>query len=156
MFTLAPVTPDTAGFDRLLAESRAGGHQMLSYFDENWRSGANTFDRNGEIVFGAWDGETLVGTCGRNVDPYDPHPRAGRIRYLYVAEQYRRHGIGQLLIGAMQRNAASYFDYLNTNAPEAAFAFYQRLGFVALSREYATHRYVLTQSQPHNVRTHKA
>ena len=145
-FRLAPVTPDTTGFEQLLAESRAGGHKMLHYFDENWRSGANVFARRGEIMLGAWDGDTLVATCGRNVDPYDPYPQAGRVRHLYVAESRRRQGIGQQLIAAIQSDAADYFEYLNTNAPEAAFAFYTHLGFEPLNGEYGTHRYVLKRT----------
>ena len=146
MIRLAPVTPDTAGFASLLAESQAGGHLMLHHFVENWRSGANVFARRGEVMFGAWDGDTLVATGGRNVDPYDPFPRAGRVRHLYVAEGHRQHGIGRQLIGAIQHDAVTYFDYLNTNAPEAAFAFYARLGFELLNDAYGTHRYVLAPS----------
>jgi GNAT superfamily N-acetyltransferase len=143
VITLAPVTPETPGFAPLLAESQAGGHNMLRFFAENWHSGANVFARRGEIMLGAWDGDTLVGTCGRNVDPYDPHPRAGRVRYLYVAESARLHGVGQLLIAGIQRDAATYFDYLNSNVPELAFPFYARLGFETLTEEYATHRFAL-------------
>ena len=145
MVTLAPVTPDTPGFEPLLAESLAGGHQMLHFFAENWHSGANVFARRGEVMYGAWDGDTLVATCGRNVDPYDPNPRAGRVRHLYVAEGYRQHGIGRQLIEAIRRDAAIYFDYLNTNAPEAASPFYTRLGFEPMAYAYGTHRYDLTQ-----------
>ncbi len=144
MVKIALVTPDTPGFVPLLAESLAGGHQMLRFFAENWHSGANVFARRGEVMYGAWDGDTLVATCGRNVDPYDPYPRAGRVRHLYVAEQYRQHGIGRQLIEAIQQDAATHFDYLNTNAPEAAFAFYARLGFEPMADAYGTHRYVLT------------
>lgn len=146
MITLAPVTPDTAGFAALLAESQAGGHQMLRFFAENWHSGANVFARPGEVMYGAWDDETLVATCGRNVDPYDPYPRAGRVRHLYVAERYRQHGIGRQLIEAIRSDAATYFDYLNTNAPEAASPFYARLGFEPMSYAYGTHRYVLARA----------
>ena len=143
MITLGPVTPDSAGFEQLLAESRAGNHMMLMHFEENWRSGANVFARRGEVMLGAWDNDTLVATCGRNVDPYDPNPQAGRVRHLYVAESRRRQGIGELLIDAIRRDAADYFDYLNTNAPEPAFAFYTHLGFEPLNDEYGTHRFVL-------------
>ena len=144
MITIAPVTPDATGFEQLLADSRAGNHKILVHFEENWRSGANVFARRGEIMLGAWDGDTLVATCGRNVDPYDPNPKAGRVRHLYVAQNHRRQGIGELLIAAIRADAAHYFDYLNTNAPEPAFAFYIHLGFEPLNDEYGTHRYVLT------------
>lgn len=145
MLGLAPVTPDTSGFERLLAESIAQEHRMLLRFEENWRSGVNVFGRHGEIMLGAWIGETLAGVCGRNIDPYDPSPRAGRVRHLYVAADNRREGVGRLLIGAILEDAATYFDYLNTNAPQPAFPFYERLGFKRLDQTYATHRIMLAQ-----------
>ena len=116
---------------------------MLLRFLENWQSGANRFDRPGEIMLGAWRGERLAGTAGRNVDPYDGNPRAGRVRHLYVAGDERRHGVGRQLILAIVSEARNWFDYLNTNAPETAFAFYESLGFVRHKVEHVTHRLML-------------
>ncbi|WP_240230150.1 GNAT family N-acetyltransferase [Devosia lacusdianchii] len=141
MFALAPVIPDVAGFDDLLQESLAEGHRMLLRFDESWRSGSNRFERPGETVLGLLDDRVLVGICGRNIDPYDINPRAGRVRHLYVGQSVRRRGAGRLLIAAILDGAATHFDYLNTNAPDTAFAFYERLGFAHLPGvDHVTHR----------------
>lgn len=144
MITLAAFDPGAAGFPALLAESQGEGHRMLLRLAENWANGSNRFLLPGEVVFGALSGDALVGVCGRNVDPYDPGPRAGRVRHLYVARRARRDGVGRALISAVRDGAAEHFDYLNTNAPETAFAFYERMGFVPLvGGGHATHRLLL-------------
>lgn len=140
---LAAFDPSATGFSALLAESQAEGHRMLLRLAETWESGANRFARAGEVIYGAWSDETLVGICGRNIDPYDPGPRAGRVRHLYVAEQGRRDGVGRLLISAIANGADAHFDYLNTNAPPGAFAFYEALGFVPVDVPQVTHRLML-------------
>lgn len=145
MLTLAAFDPGAAGFSALLAESQGEGHRMLLRLAENWANGSNLFVLPGEVIFGAWSGDTLVGVCGRNVDPYDHGPRAGRVRHLYVAQSARRDGVGRALIAAICEGAAEHFDYLNTNAPETAFAFYERMGFVPLAGGgHATHRLMLS------------
>lgn len=144
MIRLAAFDPDAASFSALLAESQSEGHRMLLRLAENWADGSNRFIRPGEIMLGAWSGDELVGVCGRNIEPYDPYPRAGRVRHLYVAQNARRDGVGRALIAAICEGSAGHFDYLNTNAPETAFAFYERMGFVRLvSGGYATHRLLL-------------
>lgn len=146
MIRLAAFDPDAAGFSALLAESQSEGHRMLLRLAENWADGSNRFALPGEIMLGAWSGDVLVGVCGRNVEPYDPYPRAGRVRHLYVAQGARRDGVGRALISAICDGAAEHFDYLNTNAPETAFAFYERMGFVRLEGGgHATHRLSLVQ-----------
>ena len=116
---------------------------MLTRFAENWRNGSNRFNRSGERIFGAYDNTILIGLCGRNLDPYDPDPRAGRVRHLYVAARFRRHGTGRLLVERVVDGAAQWFDYLNTNSPPEAAAFYERLGFRPISADRITHRLVL-------------
>jgi GNAT superfamily N-acetyltransferase len=117
---------------------------MLLRLAENWANGSNRFALPGEIMLGAWAGDVLVGVGGRNVDPYDPGRRAGRVRHLYVAQRARQEGVGRALISAIRDGAAKHFDYLNTNAPETAFAFYERMGFVRLEGGgHATHRLML-------------
>ncbi|KQN69894.1 GNAT family N-acetyltransferase [Devosia sp. Leaf64] len=144
MIRLAAFDPGAAGFSALLAESQGEGHRMLLRLAENWANGSNRFAFPGEIMLGAWSGDRLVGVCGRNVDPYDDDERAGRVRHLYVAQRARRDGVGRALISAIRDGAAEHFDYLNTNAPETAFAFYERMGFVPLEcGGHATHRLAL-------------
>ncbi|WP_375451566.1 GNAT family N-acetyltransferase [uncultured Devosia sp.] len=139
--TIIPLTPDTPTFPTLLAQSLAEGHRMLARFEQNWRSGANRFDRPGELVLGAIAHGTLLGMCGRNIDPYDATPGAGRVRHLYVTPQARRLGLGRLLIETICADAATHFEYLNTNAPPDAFGFYERLGFSSLPGiAHVTHR----------------
>jgi GNAT superfamily N-acetyltransferase len=120
---------------------------MLARFEENWRNGSNCFNAPGERVLGAFLDGRLAGLCGRNRDPYDTHARAGRVRHLYVAAQHRGLGIGRLLIEAVVDGAAKWFDYLNTNCPPEAAAFYERLGFVPLAAEHVTHRLSLSQAR---------
>lgn len=147
MLTLAPITPEDPGFAALLEQSLAEDHRMLLRFAENWHSGANRFTRPGELILGATSDGVLVGICGRNIDPYDPAPRAGRVRHLYVHPESRRDGAGRLLIDAICTNASQHFDYLNTNAPPGAFAFYERLGFQPLpDTPQITHRLPLRQT----------
>lgn len=144
MVDLAPVTPEADGFDQLLRASQTEGHRMLLRFAENWQSGGNRFDRPGECILGAWQDGTLIGVCGRNIDPYDTVPRAGRVRHLYVAPAARRTGLGRRLVDTILIDAGLHFDYLNTNAPEAAYQFYERLGFARVpGLPRVTHRLML-------------
>lgn len=142
MLKLAPVSPHSAGFPVLMAESEHEGHRMLARFEGNWRSG-HRFDRPGEVILGAWRGDRLVGICGRNIDPYDAGPRAGRVRHLYVSAGERRRGTGRQLLGTVISGASAWFDFLNTNAPREAFAFYVRLGFAPHPTAHTTHRLML-------------
>ena len=140
---LGGVSPAAPGFEALRLECEAQGHRMLTRFADGWRDGSNRFDRPGERIFGAYDGQILIALCGRNRDPYDPDPHAGRVRHLYVAAQYRRLGIGRRLVETIIEGADEWFDYLNTNCPPEAAAFYERLGFVPFPAERITHRLAL-------------
>ena len=90
-----PITPDAAGFADLEAESEAEKFHMLYRLEEHWRSGENRFSAPGEKLLGAFIDDRLIGVCGINRDPFSQHPRAGRIRHLYVSEKYRRCGAGR-------------------------------------------------------------
>jgi len=72
----------------------------------------------------------LVGVCGLNIDPYTSDRSVGRIRRLYVREEFRNIGVGRQLVQAVIATAQSRFDSLRvrTENPEAA-SFYERLGF---------------------------
>lgn len=139
--TLANITPDRQGFAALQTQSMAAGFNMLRRLEENWRSGQNRFDKPGEKLLGAFAGDLLIGVCGINQDPYLPGVRAGRLRHLYVDAQWRRMQVGMALLNAMLEGADRWFDFINTNAPPAAFTFYARAGFIPLTdTENVTHR----------------
>ncbi len=124
-----PLTPHTEGFGALLTESQQAGFRMLVRLTDEWANGANRFDQKGEMLLGAFSGSQLVGTGGRNVDPFAGDPQIGRLRHFYVADAFRGQGIGRLLVERMLKDAALYFARLHVRAPVTAFGFYQHLGF---------------------------
>jgi len=141
MFVFQPVTPDTAGFEALLRESRDEGHAMLQRLEENWLNGTNRFSKPGETLIGVFDGASLMGICGRTIDPYVGDSRAGRVRHLYITQGSRLRGIGRLLVAAIIDGALPFFNHLNARAPETAFRFYERLGFARVDNDpFVTHR----------------
>jgi GNAT superfamily N-acetyltransferase len=143
-FRLMRLSPQAIGFYALLEESRRGRFRMLNRLREEWENGINRFDRPGEILFGAFDGDYLVGVGGRNIDPFEADPKIGRIRHVYVAENLRRLGIGRQLMEHILSDAGLYFSRINVRAPTTAFGFYERLGFVrADGIETVTHHFAL-------------
>lgn len=138
---IVPITPAADGFDALLQMSAAEGQRMLSRLQENWASGLNRFDRQGEMLAGVFADGALAGVCGRNIDPFAGDAAAGRVRHLFVAPAYRGRGIGRGLVRFIAADAADFFRFLNTRAPPDAFEFYERLGFSpVLENSTVTHR----------------
>jgi N-acetylglutamate synthase-like GNAT family acetyltransferase len=109
-----------------------------------WRTGSNRFDKPGERLLVAVDAGNIVGIGGLNVDPYRPIGDTARLRRLYVANDFRRQGVGEALVCALLKEAPGTFRVvrLSTNT-EAAAAFYARLGFSAIEDETATHVKIL-------------
>jgi len=114
----------------LLADSERAGQRFVRRLADEWASGANRFDRPGEILFAAWRERELVGVGGLNVDPYAVTPRAGRVRHVYVLSTCRGLGIGARLVVEIIDAARGRFDSLRlrTFNPDAA-RLYERLGF---------------------------
>jgi GNAT superfamily N-acetyltransferase len=152
-FRLMPLPPQASGFSALLEESRRGGFRMLTRLEQEWQNGVNRFDRPGEILFGAFDGDHLVGVGGRNIDPFEEDPKIGRIRHVYVAENLRKLGIGRLLMKHILSDASLYFSRINVRAPTPAFGFYERLGFIRVDGiETITHHLALRTEKGGRVR----
>ncbi|MGQ5717624.1 GNAT family N-acetyltransferase [Pseudochrobactrum asaccharolyticum] len=133
MLEILPFTPLRDDYTALLDESLAQGQRMLQRLHDNWESGANRFDQNSEILIAGFINGALAGVCGRNIDPYGADAGQGRVRHLYVAQRFRRNGVGSALVRSILDGASEYFSCLNTNAPESAYAFYQALGFVRVT-----------------------
>jgi GNAT superfamily N-acetyltransferase len=114
----------------LLSDSERFESRIVRRLIEEWRSGANRFDRPGEALFGARGAGPLLAVCGLNVDPYAGHERVGRVRHLYVLSTSRRTGVGKQLVLRVIQAAHGQFDELRlrTNNPAAA-RLYEALGF---------------------------
>jgi GNAT superfamily N-acetyltransferase len=116
--------------DHLVAESEQAGSAFVRRLVDEWRSGANRFDRPGEALFAARVEGRLVGVCGLNVDPHAADARVGRVRHLYVLRSFRRQGVGRRLVTEVVEAARGLFDrlHLRTANSEAA-RLYEALGF---------------------------
>jgi GNAT superfamily N-acetyltransferase len=125
--------------------ARPRARDFVDRLDAEWRDGSNRFTQAGEVLFGAFDGDRLVGVGGLNRDPYVAAPHVGRLRHLYVLSAWRRRGVGAALIGAVIDAARGRFACvrLRTVAPAAA-RLYERMGFVAVDDATATHVLSLT------------
>ncbi|MBF4661746.1 GNAT family N-acetyltransferase [Cronobacter malonaticus] len=143
IITIRPLTPVGIDFDRLREESQALGFNMLDRLAVHWMDGSNAFSAPGERLLGAFLGDALVGVGGLNRCPFDTHPRAGRVRHLYVSHAVRRVGVGNQLLATLARHAHNTFDYLNIRAPESAFSFYLQAGFLPMDHPHITHRLTL-------------
>jgi GNAT superfamily N-acetyltransferase len=125
---LTELPPD--GLDPLIVDSERAGLEFVRRLADEWRSGANRFDRPGEALLAAWLDGRPVAVCGLNVDPYAGDWSIGRVRHLYVLSGYRRLGIGQRLVGRVIEAARGRFArlHLRTTNPGAA-RLYEQLGF---------------------------
>lgn len=127
------------GLDRLRADAHADGHMIVDRLVDDWGSGANRFDRAGELLLGAYSEMQLAGIGGLNLDPYARDDACGRLRHIAVARSQRRKGVGRALVGALI-DGATVFDRirLRTFSADAA-ALYEGMGFGRIADPFATH-----------------
>jgi GNAT superfamily N-acetyltransferase len=115
----------------LLAESKSEGFRFLSRLIDEYQSGINTFSDRGEGLFGVKDhsGE-VIAIGGLNQDPYSNEMNIGRLRRFYVANSYRRRGLGIQLMDHILSYAKEHFALivLHTDT-EQADCFYRAYGF---------------------------
>ena len=130
---------------RLLMVSVADGHNLVQRLCDDWRSGANRFDRPGEALFAAWRGGKLAGVSGLNRDPFsDARPDDARLRHLYVEPAARRAGVGRELSLRCIDHARDGFARVRLRCHQpAAIALYLTLGFVPVGERDATHAMTL-------------
>lgn len=142
------ITPASKGFLALKSESISAGFNMLRRLEENWLNRQNCFDKPGEKLSGFFVDGLLIGVCGLNHDPYILSAHAGRLRHLYVGIEWRRQQVGITLLRSVLEGCERWFDFINTNAPQSAFIFYERAGFTQLSdSDKVTHRLYLGNTQ---------
>ncbi|HVX52425.1 MAG TPA: GNAT family N-acetyltransferase [Chitinophagaceae bacterium] len=124
----------------LAGEATRNGYYFLQRTMDDWYSGANTFDKPGEKLWGLFIKKELAGIGGLNIDPYCLTPGVGRVRHLYIKEVYRRAGYATLLMEKIMEVAACNFTVLRLFTDNAgAAAFYEKLGFKQTGEYKASH-----------------
>jgi GNAT superfamily N-acetyltransferase len=140
----------TQEFTEILAESKMAGFRAIERLVTDWETGINRFDRPGEALFIARQGDRILGVCGLNRDPYINSSQIGRVRRLYVMQDNRRQGIGRTLVHQVIEVAKLSFDWLHVRtANSIAAQFYQSLGFMPCHSESATHTLNLITTRLH-------
>jgi GNAT superfamily N-acetyltransferase len=127
-------------FSDIRREAAAEGFRFITRLFDEWLSGINRFNGQGECLMLARVSEGPAGLCGLNRDPYGDDPRLGRIRHLFVRPVWRGHGIGGVLVHEILESARPHFHRVRLRTDnEKAAQFYCRLGFSPCDSEHATH-----------------
>jgi GNAT superfamily N-acetyltransferase len=116
----------------LIEESRIDGFRFLKRLIDDYNNSTNTFNKQGEALYGVYNHEgLLIAIGGLNQDPYSNSMRVGRLRRFYVSKKYRRLGIGKKLVETIIDYSREYYDdiVLNTDSDQAD-KFYTSLGFL--------------------------
>jgi RimJ/RimL family protein N-acetyltransferase len=93
-----------------------------------------------DAVFGAFDGATLVGVCGLEVDMREKVRHKGHVFGMYVPAEHAGRGVGGALIGAVIAHASArpglrQLVLTVTAGNPAARRVYERAGFAICGRE---------------------
>ena len=113
-----------------MEESVAEGFRHLLRLRDDWRSGANRFEGEGEGLWIAECAGRVTAVCGLNRDPFAADPGVGRLRRLYVARSERSRGLGRRLVSTILAHAEGTFREVRLWADDAeAEAFFRALGF---------------------------
>jgi GNAT superfamily N-acetyltransferase len=131
---------DLTTLEALAAAAEREGFRFPRRFAHDLRATAVSLDAAREFFLGAVLDDRIVAVGGVTPDPYVDDPATGRIRHLYVAADFRRKGVGAALMRALEARACQQYDRLRlrTDTVDAA-AFYERLGYLSIDDETATH-----------------
>ncbi len=105
-----------------------------------WETRLQTTNGPGDVIFGAWDGETLVGVVGLSLESRAKARHKVTLMGMYVKEHCRGCGLGSLLVTtALQfldtRPDVNVVQLTVTQGNTAAQALYERFGFVQFGIE---------------------
>lgn len=115
----------------LVKESKKEGFRFLERLIDEYKDGTNSFNKPGEFIYGVYNAHGIVVAIGGlNIDPFTENQSIGRLRRFYVAADYRRKGIGALLLNEIISDAKRYYHVLVLNTDtERADRFYTSFGF---------------------------
>jgi GNAT superfamily N-acetyltransferase len=117
--------------DSLVKQSKEEGFRFVDRLINDYKNGSNAFSHLGEGLFGVFNEEgVLVAIGGLNNDPYSNGQYIGRLRRFYVNKEYRRNGIGSLLVTRIIEEVKRYYKILVLHTDtEQADRFYSSIGF---------------------------
>lgn len=116
---------------RLITESEEEGYRFLTRLVQDYEDGSNTFNQDGEALYGAWDGlDNLVAIGGINRNPYTDNKDEARLRRFYTLGEARRKGVGSQLLSELMEHAKGTFSKVTCRTESAkADKFYRANGF---------------------------
>lgn len=117
--------------DSLVKQSKEEGFRFVERLKDDFKNGSNTFNHFGESLFGVFNEEgVLVAIGGLNKDPFSNEQFIGRLRRFYVSKEYRRKGIGSLLVKRIIDESKRYYKILVLHTDTGhADKFYSSIGF---------------------------
>jgi GNAT superfamily N-acetyltransferase len=126
------------GFELLRHAADGEAYNMLAVLAKEWADGTNRFEKPGEALVAAYEGEHLAGLGAMTHDPNIQG--ALRMRRFYVSPRHRRSGIGRALARALLDRPEVQGKLITLNAPQVEAArFWEALGFVRDNKDGHTH-----------------
>lgn len=112
----------------------------MAVLADDWRSGAQRFDKGGAALFAALVNNQLAGVGGVKPEKNSVES-AMRMHRFYVHPAYRRLGVGRRIAHHAMSYALLQVSLLtcNARASPAAAPFWLSLGFVSVVSEHHTH-----------------
>ncbi|KAA0766667.1 GNAT family N-acetyltransferase [Bacillus sp. SH5-2] len=133
-------------YDYLVQESKDEGFNFLLKLISEYKNEINKFNKTGECLYGVFQEGMLIGIGGLNQDPYTEDNKISRLRRFYISKDYRRTGLGNLLLNRLLSHAEKYFQtvVLHTDTKQGN-AFYMANGFVRGNMYKGSSHYKLLQ-----------
>ena len=131
-------------FEALSTEAELEGFHMVTRLISEWCSGTHRYESEAEPLISVSFQGRIVAVGGITLQTEG----VGRVRRVYVSREFRRKGVGRLLVEELVRLGKPHYSLLvlNTESDQASH-FYERLGFSRLKGENpygATHSIRLT------------
>jgi len=124
--------------------AEAEGFRFVTRFADECANGSVQLDAPGEYFYGVFENDDLVALGGVTPDPYVGDASVGRVRHVFVRPEFRARGVGRMLVDRLEARAQNRYTRLRLRTDRAAAAaFYERLGYRAISNDTATHERAL-------------
>jgi len=124
--------------------AEAEGFRFVTRFADECANGGVQLDSPGEYFCGVFEEGDLVALGGVTPDPYVDDAGVGRVRHVFVRPEFRARGVGRMLVDRLEARAQNRYTRLRLRTDRAAAAaFYERLGYRAISNDTATHERAL-------------